>query len=142
MSNGTVNKVILIGNLGRDPETRSLSNGGTVANFSIATSESRQNRKTGEKTEHTEWHRVALFGRLAEIARDYLTKGSSVYLEGSIRTRKWQDKNGQDRYTTEIHANNLQMLDSKTSNDRADSQNAPRDNLPPANDDPFTDVPF
>ena len=142
MSNGTVNKVILIGNLGRDPETRSLSNGGTVANLSIATSESRQNRKTGETTEHTEWHRVALFGRLAEIARDYLTKGSSVYLEGSIRTRKWQDKSGQDRYTTEIHASNMQMLDSRSSSDLGTDQASSRGSYMPADDEPFSDVPF
>jgi len=105
-----VNKVILIGNLGADPETRAMPSGGTVANLRIATSESWRDKTSGEQQERTEWHRVALFGRLAEIASEYLRKGSQVYIEGSLRTRKWQDKQGQERYSTEIVGNELQML--------------------------------
>src|SRR5437868_62720 len=105
-----VNKVILIGNLGADPETRAMPSGSTVANLRIATSESWRDKTSGEQQERTEWHRVALFGRLAEIASEYLRKGSQVYIEGSLRTRKWQDKQGQERYTTEIVGNELQML--------------------------------
>jgi single-strand DNA-binding protein len=105
-----VNKVILIGNLGADPETRAMPSGSTVANLRIATSESWRDKTSGEQQERTEWHRVALFGRLAEIASEYLRKGSQVYIEGSLRTRKWQDKQGQERYSTEIVGNELQML--------------------------------
>ena len=105
-----INKVILIGNLGADPETRAMPSGTTVANLRIATSESWRDKQTGEQQERTEWHRVALFGRLAEIAGEYLRKGSQVYIEGSLRTRKWQDKQGNDRYSTEIVGNELQML--------------------------------
>ncbi len=105
-----VNKVILVGNLGADPETRAMPSGSTVANLRIATSESWRDKTSGEQQERTEWHRVALFGRLAEIASEYLRKGSQVYIEGSLRTRKWQDKQGQERYTTEIVGNELQML--------------------------------
>ena len=105
-----VNKVILIGNLGADPETRAMPSGTTVANLRIATSESWRDKQTGEQQERTEWHRVAFFGRLAEIASEYLRKGSQVYIEGSLRTRKWQDKQGQERYSTEIVGNELQML--------------------------------
>jgi single-strand DNA-binding protein len=105
-----VNKVILIGNLGADPETRAMPSGSTVANLRIATSESWRDKTSGEQQERTEWHRVALFGRLAEVASEYLRKGSQVYIEGSLRTRKWQDKQGQDRYSTEIVGNELQML--------------------------------
>ena len=105
-----VNKVILIGNLGADPETRAMPSGTTVANLRIATSESWRDKQTGEQQERTEWHRVALFGRLAEIAGEYLRKGSQVYIEGSLRTRKWQDKQGNERYSTEIVGNDLQML--------------------------------
>lgn len=105
-----MNKVILIGNLGADPETRAMPSGTTVANLRIATSESWRDKQTGEQQERTEWHRVALFGRLAEIAGEYLKKGSQVYIEGSLRTRKWQDKQGNDRYSTEIVGNELQML--------------------------------
>lgn len=108
-----INKVILIGNLGQDPETRYMPSGGAVTNISVATSESWKDKQTGEPQERTEWHRVALFNRLAEIAGEYLKKGSKVYIEGSLRTRKWQDQSGQDRYTTEIIANELQMLDSR-----------------------------
>src|ERR1700730_3720451 len=105
-----INKVILIGNLGADPETRAMPSGTTVANLRIATSESWRDKQTGEQQERTEWHRVALFGRLAEVAGEYLRKGSQVYIEGSLRTRKWQDKQGNDRYSTEIVGNDLQML--------------------------------
>jgi single-strand DNA-binding protein len=105
-----INKVILIGNLGADPETRAMPSGSTVANLRIATSESWRDKQTGEQQERTEWHRVAMFGRLAEIAAEYLKKGSQVYIEGSLRTRKWTDKQGQERYSTEIIGNELQML--------------------------------
>jgi len=105
-----VNKVILIGNLGADPETRSMPSGMTVANIRIATSESWKDKQSGEQKERTEWHHVALFGRLGEITGEYLRKGSQVYIEGSLRTRKWQDKEGRDRYTTEVIANDMQMI--------------------------------
>jgi single-strand DNA-binding protein len=105
-----INKVILIGNLGADPETRAMPSGTQVANLRVATSESWRDKQSGEQQERTEWHRVALFGRLAEIAGEYLRKGSQVYIEGSLRTRKWQDKQGNERYSTEIVGNELQML--------------------------------
>ncbi len=105
-----VNKVILVGNLGRDPETRAMPSGASVCNLNIATSESWKDRQSGEQQERTEWHRVVMFNRLAEIAAEYLHKGSQVYIEGSLRTRKWQDKQGVERYTTEIVANEMQML--------------------------------
>jgi len=105
-----VNKVILIGNLGADPESRAFPSGSTVANLRIATTESWRDKNTGEQQERTEWHRVALFGRLGEIAQEYLKKGSQVYIEGSLRTRKYQDKQGQERYSTEIVGNDMQML--------------------------------
>ncbi len=108
-----VNKVILIGNLGQDPETKSLPSGGAVTNISVATTEGWKDKQTGEKKEATEWHKVVFFDRLAEIAGQYLKKGSKVYIEGSLRTRKWQDKSGNDRYTTEVRATDMQMLDSK-----------------------------
>lgn len=107
-----VNKVIIVGNLGADPETRQFGNGGSVTNITVATSEQWTDKQTGQKRETTEWHKVTLFNRLGEIAAQYLRKGSKVYIEGSLRTRKWQDKNGQDRYTTEIRADQMQMLDS------------------------------
>ena len=105
-----INKVILIGNLGQDPETRTMPSGMTVANLRIATSENWKDKQTGEQKERTEWHTVACFGRLGEIAGEYLRKGSQVYIEGSLRTRKWQDKEGKDRYTTEVIADEMQML--------------------------------
>src|SRR5271154_4797464 len=105
-----INKVILIGNLGADPETRAIPSGSTVANLRIATTESWRDKQSGDQQERTEWHRVALFGRLGEIAAEYLKKGSQVYIEGSLRTRKWQDKQGNDRYSTEIVGNEMQML--------------------------------
>ena len=108
----SLNKVLLIGNLGRDPETRYMPDGGAITNISIATT-SQWKDKSGEKQESTEWHRVAFFGRLAEIAGEYLKKGSQVYVEGRIRTRKWQDKDGQDKYTTEIIADEMKMLGSR-----------------------------
>jgi single-strand DNA-binding protein len=109
MSRG-INKVILVGHLGADPETRAMPSGMTVANIRIATSESWKDKQSGEQQERTEWHSVALFGRIGEIAAEYLRKGSQVYIEGRLRTRKWQDKQGNDRYTTEIVANDMQML--------------------------------
>ncbi|WP_218813314.1 single-stranded DNA-binding protein [Rickettsiella endosymbiont of Dermanyssus gallinae] len=109
-----INKVILIGNLGADPEIRHMPSGGAVATINIATSETWKDKQTGEQHDRTEWHRVVLFQRLAEIVGEYLKKGSKVYIEGRLQTRKWQDKTtGQDRYTTEIVANELQMLDSR-----------------------------
>ena len=108
-----VNKVILIGNLGADPEVRYTTSGGAVANLRLATTDQWRDKATGENREQTEWHRVVMFGRLGEIAGEYLKKGSKIYIEGSIRTRKWTDKEGQDRYTTEIVANEMQMLDSR-----------------------------
>jgi len=108
-----INKAILIGNLGADPETRHTAGGNAVTNIRIATSESWRDRQSGERQERTEWHRVVLFGKLGEIAGEYLRKGSKVYIEGRIQTRKWQGQDGQDRWTTEIVANEMQMLDSR-----------------------------
>jgi single-strand DNA-binding protein len=108
-----VNKVILVGNLGQDPDTKAMPSGMSVTNLRIATSESWKDKTSGEMKEQTEWHSVAMFGRLAEIAGEYLRKGSQVYVEGRLRTRKWQDKSGNDRYTTEIVANEMQMLGSR-----------------------------
>ncbi len=125
----SVNKAIIVGNLGRDPETRYLPDGGAVTNISIATTDSWKDKSTGEKKEQTEWHRVAFFGKLAEIAGEYLKKGSQVYIEGRIRTRKWQDKDGQDRYTTEIIADTMQMLGGRggAGGDTATRSDAPMD---------------
>jgi len=108
-----VNKVILVGNLGADPETRYTASGSAITNIRIATSESWKDKQTGENQERTEWHRVVFFNRLAEIAGEYLRKGSQVYVEGTLRTRKWQDQSGQDRYSTEVVANEMQMLGSR-----------------------------
>ena len=108
-----VNKAIIVGNLGRDPEIRYAASGAAIANVSIATTDSWKDKQTGENNEKTEWHRVVFFGRLAEIAGEYLKKGSQVYIEGRLQTRKWQDQSGQDRYTTEIVANDMQMLGSR-----------------------------
>lgn len=105
-----INKVILVGNLGQEPETRYMPSGSAVTNISVATNESWKDKNTGEQVDRTEWHRVAFFNRLAEIAGEYLHKGSQVYIEGRLRTRKWQDKDGNDRYTTEIIADQMQML--------------------------------
>lgn len=113
-----INKVILIGNLGQDPETRGMPSGGSVTNVSLATDESYKDKSTGQIVPKTEWHRVVFFNRLAEIAYEYLKKGSKVYIEGRLQTRKWQDQSGSDRYTTEIVANEMQMLDGKSSDDQ------------------------
>ena len=120
-----INKVILIGNLGNDPEVRYMPSGSAVATLSVATTEGWKDKQTGERQERTEWHRVVLFNRLGEIAGEYLRKGSKVYIEGSLRTRKWQDKNGAEKYTTEIVASELQMLDSRGGGGGHFDQNAP-----------------
>ncbi len=111
----SVNKVILVGNLGADPETRYLPSGDAVCNLNLATTEVWKDKASGERREATEWHRVALFGRTAEVAAQYLRKGSQVYIEGRLQTRKWQDKNGQDRYTTEIRGDDMKMLGGRQS---------------------------
>nr|BET44390.1 MAG: hypothetical protein ACHINZ_0600 [Candidatus Aschnera chinzeii] len=124
MSRG-INKVILIGNLGKDPEIRYIPNGSAIANLSLATSESWRDKQTGEIREKTEWHRVVIFGKLAEIASEYLRKGTQVYIEGSLQTRKWQDQDGQDRYYTEVIVNvtgTMQMLGARTSNNIGDDK--------------------
>ncbi|MGE6475370.1 single-stranded DNA-binding protein [Psychrobacter sp. NPDC078631] len=123
-----VNKVIIIGNLGADPEARQFSNGGSVTNISVATSEQWTDKQSGEKREATEWHRIALFNRLGEIAAQYLRKGSKVYIEGSLRTRKYQDQSGQDRYITEIRAEQMQMLDGQTGGGQNQGQSGGYDN--------------
>lgn len=127
MSRG-VNKVIIIGNLGADPESRVMPSGGSVTNLSIATSESWTDRNTNQRQERTEWHRVVLFNRLAEVAAQYLKKGSKVYVEGSLRTRKWQDQSGVEKYTTEIVASNMQMLDSRQQDGGQYQQAPPQQN--------------
>ena len=148
MSKG-INKVILIGNCGGDPEQRSLPSGGAVTNITVATSESWKDKQSGQNQERTEWHRVVFFNRLAEIAAEYLRKGSKVYIEGSLRTRKWQDKDGQDRYTTEIVAAQMQLLDSRNaaSAEQLIGQNPPPQNsaVPrsaPIKDDFEDEIPF
>lgn len=115
MARGTINKVMLIGMLGRDPETKTFPGGGSVTQFSIATTESWKDKNTGEPREETEWHRIVLNNRLGEIAQQYLKKGSKVYIEGSLKTRKWTDKEGVERYSTEIRGDSMQMLDTKGS---------------------------
>jgi single-strand DNA-binding protein len=115
MSKG-INKVILVGNCGQDPEVRYMPSGGAVTNLSIATSESWQDKKTGNQEKRTEWHKIVAFGKLAEIVEQYVKKGTKLYVEGSLRTRKWQGQDGQDRYTTEIVASDMQMLDNKQTN--------------------------
>lgn len=129
-----INKVILIGNLGADPEVRYMPSGGAATTLSIATSESWKDKDSGQMVDRTEWHRVVMYQRLAEIAGEYLKKGAKVYIEGSLRTRKWADKSGQDRYTTEIIANNMQMLDGRGGNAGADfEQSAPSYDAPMSN---------
>ena len=134
MASKGVNKVILIGNLGQDPEVRYMPSGAAVANISIATSESWKDKATGEQKERTEWHRVAIFGKLAEIAGEYLRKGSSVYIEGSLQTRKWQDQSGNDRYTTEIVVQGfngvMQMLGGKQDSQQGGQAQAPQQQAP------------
>jgi len=127
-----VNKVILVGNLGADPETKYMPSGQAATNLSVATSESWKDKTTGEPVEKTEWHRVVAFGRLAEIMGEYLKKGSKVYIEGSLQTRKWQDNSGNDRYTTEIKAREMQMLDSRAGGGMGGGMNAPAQNSAPA----------
>lgn len=147
-----VNKVILIGNVGKDPDVRYMPNGNAVANVTLATSESWKDKNSGETQERTEWHRVVFFRRLAEIVGEYVKKGSKIYVEGRLQTRKWQDQSGQDRYTTEIVADEMQMLDSKGSSaafdgGRAGSGSRPSNDSAPAAapmpDDGFDDdIPF
>ena len=135
----SINKVILIGNLGRDPEVRFMPNGDAVCNFSIATSDTWKD-KSGEKQSKTEWHNIVMYRRLAEIAGEYLKKGSSVYLEGSLQTRKWQTKEGQDRTTTEVVAREMTMLDSK--GDNMESSSSTGSPSKPDNDKFEEDIPF
>src|SRR5574337_624742 len=122
----SVNKVILVGNLGKDPETRYAPSGDAICNITLATTDSWKDKATGEKKEQTEWHRVAFFGKLAEIADQYLKKGSQCYIEGSLKTRKWQDKDGQDRYTTEIRADTMKMLGGRPDGGQGNGQSPPR----------------
>lgn len=124
----SVNKVILIGNLGKDPEVRAMPSGDAITNITIATTDSWKDKASGEKKEATEWHRVVFFGRLAEIAGQYLKKGRQVYIEGALKTRKWTDKEGQDRYTTEIVASEMKMLGSREGMSGASEDSPPRDN--------------
>ena len=141
-----VNKVILIGNLGQDPEVRYMPSGGAVANVNIATTEVWNDRQSGQRQERTEWHKVVFFNKLAEVVQQYLKKGSKIYIEGKLQTRKWQDQNGVDRYTTEIVSNDMQMLDGGgPQQGNAPQQNAPQHNSQPApgNFDDFDDeIPF
>ena len=142
-----VNKVILVGHLGQDPDVRAMPSGSSVANLSLATNEQWRDKNTGEQQERTEWHRLALFGRLAEIAGQYLRKGAPVYVEGRLRTRKWQDRDGHDRYSTEIVVNELQMLGGRGSTSQAgpDRPAPPAESRGPASrpDMPFDDdIPF
>ena len=150
MASRGINKVILVGNLGNDPEHRVLPSGGGVTNISLATSESWKDKTSGEQKERTEWHRVVFFNRLSEIAAEYLRKGSKVYVEGTLRTRKWQDQSGQDRYTTEIVGAEMQMSDSRgATQDGGGYQSAPAASSPApaaANPEPIDfpedDIPF
>ena len=129
-----VNKVILIGNLGQDPEVRYMPSGGAVANVNIATTEVWNDRQSGQRQERTEWHKVVFFNKLAEVVQQYLKKGSKIYIEGKLQTRKWQDQNGVDRYTTEIVSNDMQMLDGGgPQQGNAPQQNAPQQNAPQQN---------
>ena len=127
---GSINKVILIGNLGQDPEIKTLPSGSTLASFSIATSESWKDKQTGEKKEQTEWHRCSVFGRLAEVVRDYVPKGTKVYVEGSLHTRKWQDQNGENRYSTEVKVRDLTILSSKQDNQGGGQPSKPKQGFP------------
>ena len=144
MASRGVNRVIIVGTLGRDPEVRTTTNGTVIAGMSVATSEVWKDKASGERKEQTEWHQISMFGRTAEIARDYLRKGSKVYLEGRLQTRKWQDKEGKDQYTTEIIANEFQMLDSRRdggdqANTQTHTQSAHANPAPADFDD---DIPF
>lgn len=133
----SVNRVVIVGNLGRDPETRYTADGAAITNASIATMDRWKDKNTGETKEATEWHRVVFFNRLAEIAGEYLKKGSAVYIEGKLKTRKWTDKSGADKYTTEIVADQMQMLGSRDRQERAAPQAT--DQMAPNDDD---DIPF
>jgi len=148
-----INKVIIVGNLGNDPETRYMPSGSAVTNLTVATNESWKDKATGEQKDRTEWHKVAMFNRLAEIAAEYLRKGSQVYIEGKLRTRKWQDKSGQDRWTTEIIADEMQMLGARggagggsapmSSGQSSGQSSGPPSAPPPAGPDDFDDdIPF
>jgi single-strand DNA-binding protein len=145
-----INKVIIVGNLGGDPETRYMPSGSAVTNLTVATNESWKDKATGEQKDRTEWHKVAMFNRLAEVAAEYLRKGSQVYIEGKLRTRKWQDKSGQDRWTTEIVADEMQMLGGRGGSGGGGSapMNSPSDSGPPSAppqpgpDDFDDDIPF
>jgi single-strand DNA-binding protein len=135
-----VNKAIIVGTLGKDPEMRYMPSGSAVANLSVATSEQWKDKQSGEKQERTEWHRVSMFGKLAEIAGEYLRKGSQVYLEGKIQTRKWQDKEGKDRYSTEIVADQMQMLGGKRAESAAPQTQQSGEAPPPKDFD--DEIPF
>lgn len=135
----SINKVILVGNLGNDPEVKYLPSGEAVANISLATTDKWKDKASGEMKEATEWHRVSFFGKVAEIVGQYLKKGASVYVEGSIHTRKWKDKEGQDRYTTEIKARDLQMLGGRSAPQENSQTPVPKPRAEQANDD---DIPF
>ena len=139
-----VNKVILVGNLGKDPDTRYMPSGSAVTNFSIATSESWKDKQTGEQKDRTEWHNISMFGKLAEIAAEYLRKGSQVYIEGKLRTRKWQDKSGNDRYTTEVIADEMQMLGGRSGGGAPAMKDSAPASAPAQNvaDDFDDDIPF
>ncbi len=141
-----INKVIIVGNLGQDPDTRYMPSGSAVTNMTVATNESWKDKQTGEQKDRTEWHKVAMFGRLAEISAEYLRKGSQVYIEGKLRTRKWQDKDGHDRYTTEVIADEMQMLGGRGgSGGGAPARNdGPPPSPPPqgSSDDFDDDIPF
>ena len=148
MASRGINKVILVGNLGADPEHRVFPDGGSITNVRLATSESWRDKNTGEQQERTEWHNVVFRNRLAEVSAEYLRKGSKIYVEGSLRTRKWQDQSGQDRYTTEVNGREMQMLDGRnTSADNGGYQGSPIPNAPAAAasatiDFPEDDIPF
>ena len=147
MASRGINKVILVGNLGKDPEVRYMPNGNAVANITLATSETWKDKQSGEQKEQTEWHRVVFYQRLAEIAGEYLKKGSKVYIEGKLRTRKWQDKDGQDKYMTEIIADEMQMLDSRggaSTHDmpKADNRSNNSEPVSAGMDDFNDDIPF
>jgi len=144
-----VNKAIIVGTLGQDPDVKYTASGSPVVNISVATNETWKDKQTGEAQERTEWHRIVMFGKLAEIAAQYLKKGSQAYFEGKIQTRKWQDKSGQDRYTTEIVANEMQMLGGKQSSGSTVPFDPPAKQSTPASppetakgDDGFDDIPF
>ncbi len=140
-----INKVILVGNLGADPESRTMPSGSAVTNIRVATSESWKDKDTGDQQERTEWHNVAFFGRLAEVAGEYLRKGSQVYVEGKLRTRKWQDRDGNDRWTTEVISNEMQMLGGRPGSGapvQAQAQSAAVADAPPASAEFDDDIPF